>query len=67
LQCILSKRAGFWFNAGSGLGADRPDLSGNPQLSTPLLAQWFNTSAHPVFNSPTATLTSSNFGNSSGE
>ncbi len=118
---ILSKRTGFWFNAGSGLdnslsgvGADRPDLTGNPQLSGPSLAQWYNTSAfkanapgtfgnsgrdnlqgpgaftfdaalmrrfnlterhsiqfrveafnilnHPVFNGPTTTLTSSNFG-----
>jgi hypothetical protein len=118
---IISKRTGFWFNAGAGLdnslsgvGADRPDLIGDVHVVNPSLTQWFNTAVfkanatgtfgnsgrnnlqgpgaftfdaalmrrfklterhavefraeafnilnHPVFNNPSATLTSSNFG-----
>ena len=118
---ISSKRTGFWINAGAGLdnslsgvGADRPDLIGDPNSSGGSLSHWINTAAfranapgsfgnsgrnnvqgpgaftfdaalmrrfnlterhsvqvrveafnilnHPVFNNPTTTFTSSNFG-----
>jgi hypothetical protein len=49
---IMGKRSGLWFNAGAGLdnslsgvGADRPDLVGDPHISKPSLNQWFNTAA----------------------
>jgi hypothetical protein len=51
-SAIMSKRTGFWFNAGSGLdnslsgiGADRPDIIADTHVANPSLNQWFNTTA----------------------
>ncbi len=53
LSAIVSARSGFWFSpvAGTdasltGVGADRPNISGNPASSNPTLRRWFNTSAY---------------------
>jgi Carboxypeptidase regulatory-like domain len=58
LAAIVTKRSGFWFpvtsgrdNSLTGIGADRPDIVGNPKLDKPTLDQWFNTSAF-VANKP---------------
>jgi len=49
---IIGKRTGYWFsptagldNSLSGVGADRPNVVGNPVLSNPTLNAWFNKSA----------------------
>jgi len=53
LSFILSGRSGFWFTplTGSdasltGVGADRPNVSGNPNAISHSLTKWFNTSLY---------------------
>ena len=58
LSAIATARTGFWVTPGTGIdssftgvGADRPNAVGNPILSNPTLAKWFNTAAF-VQNAP---------------
>jgi hypothetical protein len=53
LSGIIGKRTGYWFspsagldNSLSGVGADRPNVVGDPVLSNPSLNAWFNTAAY---------------------
>jgi hypothetical protein len=50
LSTIATKRTGFWLTPGTGLdssltgvGADRPNVSGSTSVSNPTIAKWFNT------------------------
>jgi hypothetical protein len=52
LSVIATKRTGFWItpvtgvdSSLTGVGADRPNVTGSSSLSNPTLAKWFNTSA----------------------
>jgi hypothetical protein len=52
LSGILTKRTGFWFSvltgtdrSLTGIGVDRPNVIGDPNVSNPSLNQWFNASA----------------------
>ncbi len=53
LAAILSARSGFWFSPTSGadrsltgVGADRPNVIGNPIAASRTLNKWFNTQAY---------------------
>jgi hypothetical protein len=53
LSFIVSGHAGFWLSPGSGsdksltgVNADRPNVSGNPNIISHSLAKWFNTSLY---------------------
>lgn len=52
LSGIFTAHSGGWLTVTdgtdislTGLGADRPNLVGNPNLANPTIAQWFNTAA----------------------
>jgi len=52
LSGILTHYSGSWFsvlrgndNSLSGIGKDRPNVVGNPNVSNPTVQQWFNTKA----------------------
>jgi Carboxypeptidase regulatory-like domain len=52
LSAIATKRTGFWITPSTGIdssltgvGADRPDVVGNPILVNPTLGEWFDTAA----------------------
>jgi hypothetical protein len=53
LSAIVTARAGFWFSPGTGtdasltgVGADRPNVSGNPNDINRSLNKWFNTAVY---------------------
>jgi hypothetical protein len=53
LSAIVSARSGLWFSPGTGtdasltgVGADRPNVIGNPTDITPTLKKWFDTKAY---------------------
>ena len=50
LSVIATKRTGFWLTPGTGtdssltgVGADRPNVTGDPILANPTISSWFNT------------------------
>jgi hypothetical protein len=53
LSLIVSGHSGYWFTSSTGsdasltgVGSDRPNVSGNPNTSSHTLAKWFNTSLY---------------------
>jgi hypothetical protein len=58
LSIIATKRTGFWLTPGTGtdssltgVGADRPNVTGNPIVSKPTISKWFETGVF-VANAP---------------